>query len=127
MSFNPCCSGFVVKTCKQMGVIGSLGASILVVVDSSLRPSHNIWICQSLVASILVVVDSSLRLRSHRCASPDLACFNPCCSGFVVKTHPANGFGIVTGCFNPCCSGFVVKTWVGIPMANNLNMLQSLL
>ena len=78
-------------------------------------------------ASILVVVDSSLRHFATHLSSHIPVRFNPCCSGFVVKTFMMMRLASAARCFNPCCSGFVVKTFDDRDQKIERGWLQSLL
>ena len=88
--------------------------------------------------SILVVVDSLLQhTYKHPESYPLSDCFNPCCSGFIIATHPTPRIPFFqrvsilvvvdsllqlkfARChvdhnhgFNPCCSGFIIATDTG--------------
>ena len=87
-SFNPCFSGFVITTRERRAVLRHDSVSILVLVDSSLRPKNrSLCVCGAGYVSILVLVDSSLRLRADYVFSAILQSFNPCFSGFVITTQ----------------------------------------
>ena len=60
--FNPCCSGFIIATrIFHKAYLEAFYVSILVVVDSLLQPSKTTHLRKLLEVSILVVVDSLLQ------------------------------------------------------------------
>ena len=84
--FNPCFSGFVITTIPDVMQTTALHVSILVLVDSSLRPDVDSVANAQGRVSILVLVDSSLRLSMNQSILLTLPSFNPCFSGFVITT-----------------------------------------
>ena len=122
-SFNPCCSGFGVRRQRKIErevcgylfqsllfwircseVVGPADleqrpglVSILVVLDSVFgaetrrRPVHPRHV------SILVVLDSVFGVADVASARPATSGFNPCCSGFGVRSQPGlNDYTTIT-------------------------------
>jgi len=73
-------------------------------------------------------VDFPLRQIAEYLTDESVLCFNPCCSGFSVKTEiDLSEIISNTKGFNPCCSGFSVKTKKKELEEKKIKLFQSLL